>query len=62
MKYISKVQLPDGSTFYVKDIEAREQLDILLTDEFIFNCGGAPTECDEEFDVIISCGGAPVCN
>lgn len=60
VKYISKIKLPDGSTFYVKDIEVREQLKMLLSDEIIFNCGGAPTVEDEEIDVIISCGGAPI--
>lgn len=60
VKYISKVKLPDGSTFYVKDIEAREQLQMFLSNEIIFNCGGAPTNEEEEIDILISCGGAPI--
>ena len=40
-KYISSVQLVDGSVYQIKDAEAREVLDDLLTEEWILDGGTA---------------------
>lgn len=40
-QYISSVQLVDGSVYRIKDAEAREVLDDLLTDEWILDGGTA---------------------
>jgi len=53
-KYISKVQLPDGSAYEIKDAEARVQLEILFGDELIFDCGSSIELNPNE--IIIDCG------
>lgn len=40
-QYISSVQLVDGSVYQIKDAEAREVLDDLLTEEWILDGGTA---------------------
>ena len=47
-KHISSVQLVDGSVYRVKDAEAREVLDDLLTDEWILDGGTAEDWISEE--------------
>ena len=45
--YISKIQLPDGSFYYVKDLEARSHIEELLSGTIIFHCGTSTTVIDD---------------
>ena len=45
--YISKVKLPDGSEYHIKDREARTQIEELLSGTIIFHCGTSTTVIDD---------------
>lgn len=47
IKYISKLAIGNDenrSIYQLKDLEAREAIDNLFTDEIIIDCGGAPIQ------------------
>ena len=50
MAYISKIQMPDGRSFEIKDAEARSLLSILFNGEIIINCGTAEEHIPKEED------------
>ena len=39
-QYISRIRLADGTTVDIKDQEARSELDSLLQDTIVLDCGG----------------------
>ena len=45
-KYISRVQLTDGTVYAIKDNEARVALEELLETVVIFDCGTSTTNID----------------
>ena len=59
-QYISRVKFVDGTVYNVKDIEAREMIESLFTDELIIDCGGVPDESLIDEETILDCGGAPI--
>ena len=46
-QYISRIKLADGTIVDIKDLEARDELDSLLTDVLILDCGGPENEEQE---------------
>ena len=45
--YISRIKLADGTTVDIKDQQARAELNSLLEDTVILDCGTAPQEEQE---------------
>ena len=56
--YISSVEI-GGTAYAIKDAELREIVQALF-DEWILDCGGAPSETPSEEECVIDCGGAPI--
>lgn len=50
-QYISSVKLPDGSVYKLKDVETRDILNVLLAEELIIDCGGAPIDIADDIAI-----------